>query len=403
MLMAILVLGLSVYFSACGGGGGSNNAATFSNSDQAAASAQSLAGALSLSSTIGSVSDVAESAIPPQYAPSFTGAVAVDTSAVANIDPLLKTALDKMLADLNRPELTNSISKASPYNAASLASSVTSSVTCTGGGYVSVSGIDSSLTGTGGYKEFTIDVTYNNCIDSQSTVTYNVVSGVLHAQHKVMLDGSSKNSDVTATGLSLKSFASSTLQNQDYLDGTFNNSFNVVTAGSNTTGSSYANGTFSTTDISSGSSFTFGINKLSGVWSKLTTTTDITEDNAVNGSLNWGFSAGQTSINATLSFGNLNDDIVTDASGNKTEGVNGSIGFTWTPTFGLCVPGTLNITTVSPIYTPFGSSCPTKGTLTINNAAVQYGVPLGIQVTVTVGGTSKIFTDCHALGGGQCI
>ncbi len=78
-------------------------------------------------------------------------------------------------------------------------------------------------------------------------------------------------------------------------------------------------------------------------------------DSTVNGPLNQGYSAGQTSINATLFFGNLNDAIVTDASGNKAERVNGSIGFTQTPIFGLSVQGTLNITTVTPIYTLFGS------------------------------------------------
>jgi hypothetical protein len=99
-LMSVLVLGLALFVSCGGGGGGTaggggNPPVNYSSPSQAASSSGAVTAAIALSSAVGSAADLAGSQIPAGYAPSLK-AKAVDTSAIANIDPRLKL-IDNMM------------------------------------------------------------------------------------------------------------------------------------------------------------------------------------------------------------------------------------------------------------------------------------------------------------------
>ncbi len=407
-LIAVLVLGLAVYFAACGGGGGgsSSNTVTYSSPSQAASSSQAVTGAVVLSGTVGSAADTAGSAIPAGYAPALR-AKAVDTSAIANIDPRLKTVVDKMVADLKSTTITGSLAKARSLKTANLAPSLTSTINvsnpCAGGGSYTISGTDSS---TGTYSEHTVSVVYNSCQDS-ATYPYVVLSGSLSAYDKHLFDGSSDTANVTATSLSLTTHENSTISATDTLNGTFNKTENVTSnaTGTVTSGQGSVNGTFTVAD-SSGTG-TFSITNFSDISTLTTTTTSTTDEHTFNGSFSLALSGGGNTFTFTLALSNLDDKIATyAANSSQDEWINGTITMTWSPDLGgACIPGTITLTTAAatPIHTPSPSSCPTSGTITVNNATIQFGVPSGSEVTVTVGSTSQIFTDCYSLSGGQCI
>ena len=230
------------------------------------------------------------------------------------------------------------------------------------------------------------------------------MSGSLQAYHKHVLDGSADTANVTATSLSIASYITGTLFFTDTLSGTFNQAYTVASnaTGTVTSGRNNANGTFSTTDDTGTGTFSF--TNVSDVWTTTTTTTSTTEEHVSNGAFTLALSSGGNMFTFTLSLTNLDDKIRTNADFSEDWWIDGSIGMTWAPNLGGgCLPGTITITTVAPIHTPDAVSCPQSGELTVNNANVKFGVPSGIQVTVTVGGTSQVFADCDSLGGGACF
>jgi hypothetical protein len=415
-LMSVLVLGLAIYFVSCGdggggtAGGGGNPPVNYTSPSQAASSSQAVTAAIALSSAVGSAADLAGSQIPAGYAPSFR-AKAVDTSSVGNIDSRLKTAVDKMIADLKKPIITGALAKTSALKTANLApflaSSITASTSCAGGGYYAISGSDTS---TISYTEKAITVTYYNCRDTALS-SYDIVSGSLQAYHKHMLDGSSDIKNVTTTSLSITSYLTPTMYFTDTLNGTFDNSLTV--AGNVTSGQSAVNGSiqeisyFDSTVINA----TVGFNNISDVWSSITTTssgTVTTEEHTSNGSITFDISSGGSAFTFVLSLSQLADKVRTNADLSEDEWINGSISMNWSPNpdASACLPGTLTISTVAdtPIHTPTYGSCPTSGTITLNNATIQFGVPTGtVGVLVTVGTSSVSLSDCYSLGGSACI
>ena len=408
-LMAVLVPGLALYVVSCGGGGGGGGGGlgpvTYSSPSQAASSSQTVMGAVVLSGTVGSAADSASGSIPAGYAPSFS-VKAAKTSSIAYIDPRLKTVVDKMVADLKSPMIGGTLANASSLKTASLApflaSSITVSTSCAGGGYYTISGTDTSVIS---YKEDTITVTYTNC-RSSALSTYDILSGSLQAYHKHMLDGSADSANVTATGLSIASYVTGTWSSTDTLTGTFNKTLAVTsnTTGTVTSGQNNANGAFTVTDSSGIGTFSF--TNVSDVWSTTTTTTSTTDEQLSNRAFSLALSGGGKMFTFTLSLTNLDDKTRTNADLSEDWWINGSIGMSWAPNLGgPCLPGTITITTLSPIHTPspVSSSCPTSGEITVNNADIKFGVPSGSQITLTVGGTSQVIADCNSLGGGQCI
>jgi len=399
-LMSVLVPGLALYFVSCGGGGGGtaggggNPPVNYSSPSQAASSSQAVTAALALSSAVGSAADLAGSQIPAGYAPSLK-AKAVDTSAIANIDPRLKTVIDKMMTDLKNPMVGAALTKARSLKTVSLASTISVSNPCATGGYYTVSGSDTS---TGTYSEHTVNVVYYSCQDS-ATYPYVVLSGSLSAYDKHTLDGLSDTADVTATALSLATHMSSTVSSTDVLTGTFNKSSAV--SGGVTSGTSGINGSIQVTSNldSTVIDATVGFNNISDVWSSTTTTssgTVTTEEHTLNGSLTFGISSGGSSFTFALSLSQLDDKVRTNADLSEDEWISGSISMNWSPNpdASACLPGTLTIATLIPIHTPNGGFCPTSGEFTVNNADIKFGVPSGTQVTVTVGGSSLELTDC---------
>jgi hypothetical protein len=95
-----------------------------------------------------------------------------------------------------------------------------------------------------------------------------------------------------------------------------------------------------------------------------------------------------------------------DAAGTETSQLTGSIDITYASELEAlgCQTGKVTITTTTPReFTTAGGACPHKGTVNLNNAAINYDPGQPIRVTVT-GGTPQSFADCAALdaAGGSC-
>jgi hypothetical protein len=399
-LIAILVLGLAVYFGACsgggGGGGGGIQHVNYSTADQAAAGAASVSGAMSLTSVVGEAANMAIGAVP-EYA-SSRKAKAADTSAIANIDPRLKNVVDKMVADLKSPTIMKAVAKARSFKtASSLDSTITASVSCGVSGYFTVSGADTS---TATYNELTIDVAYYNCIEG--TVTdYTVASGSLHVYGKDMLDNTGSTGNITATTLTLATYVSSTLSETDAINGTFGSVYSLGT-NSVETYSNSVNASFSVT-FANDIRFSLGMNNLSGIEVRTPGTTYDTDDDTMNGSIVFDISDATSSLFAvTLAFTGLNDKYQYNTDGSTDEWLNGTISISWTPDMGgNCMPGAITLATIVPIHSAAGA-CPTSGTITANNATIEFGNPDPPQVTVSVGGDSRVFSDCSFSGADSC-
>ncbi len=404
-LIALLVLGLAVYFAACsgGGGGGGTQHVNYSTAAQAAAGAASVSGAISLTSVVDEAANLASGVVPPpgSYAPSL-GAKATDTSAIANIDPRLKDAVDKMVADLKSPTVQNAIAKARSFKtASSLASAISASVSCGRSGYFTITGADTS---TATFNERTIDVAYYNCINSASLTDYQVASGGLHFYGKEMLDNTGSTNNLTATTLTLATYTSSTLSGTDAINGTFNSVYSLGT-NSVATYSNSVNASFSVA-LADSTKFSLSMNNLNGakVHTPGTGTTSYTEEMTINGGIVFDISDSTGSLLAiTLAYTGLNDKYQEYTDYSSDEWLNGTVSLTWTPDMGgNCLPGSITLTTITPIHVGPNGGCPTFGTLTANNATIQFGNPAPYGVTVSVGGTSAVFTDCNFSGADSC-
>jgi hypothetical protein len=399
----IALFGLVVWsIASCGGGGGGGGSATPVTTKGAAASSSAAMGSVQLSATIGQASSMASGAIPAGYAPGKTARR--DTSAIANIDPRLKVAVDKMMAKIEKPMIRNAVSKSSLSKLYSAPIATVSDVCVFSGTYQIV--VNSVVT-VGTTTTNSIDVTYTNCKDT----LIEEIHGTLSAIHSFDTVASSETStvamnltfkDYDATGISMNSIS--------VISGDFNSS---ITGTANASGSNFANGLFSfTTPTVNGTTMAFTFTNVTDVWSKATTALGTTEQHTGNGAFALSIkdnAAGTTIMSLTTTLTNLVDKVFTDTNATyQDEWVNGTVNISWVPDLSQygCSGGNYVFTTAvgTPLHTPapFATSCPTSGTATVNSATIEFGKPAGVQVTVTVGGASETFVDCDSLGSGMC-
>jgi hypothetical protein len=412
-VIAVLVLGLAVYFAACsgggggggngGGGGGGTQLVSYSTSTQAASGVKSVQGAMSLTNVVGQAANMAGGAVPSGYAPSRRAKS--DTSAIASIDSRLKTAVDKMAADFKNPTIKKTIAKARSLKTISNAPISSTTVSCGYSGTFTVSGADNSTATSSAYD---ITVTYTNCQDLSGT-TYDVMNGTLHAVTNDMIDGSSRNDNLTATNLTLASYVSGTLSMTDALNGTFTSLYSINTS-SVERWEDDANASFSMT-FTDGTKYTFSMNNISGVDVYTPGTASDTEDMTINGSFVFDVSSGGTSVaSVTLALTSFDDkwQYSNTSPYPEDEWLNGTISLTWTPSAGAdCMPGSLTLSTAAGTPMHYDSSsdyCPRSGTVVANNATIEFGTPAYPQVTVTIsGGTPQVFSDCDFIGADTCV
>jgi len=395
LFLIFIALSLALVFAACGGGGDSGPT-NFSNADQASAASTSVEGARALTDMMGQVSSIAMQNVPAGYAPQRQRELTTDK--IANIDPRLKDMVDKMIAHVQLPTIQSSISQANSL-AVSRATTVTVVSDCPGGGTYSIAGLDSSVVNS--FNEFTIDITYTACKDRTGT-TYNEISGSMHLYHKVMLDLSSEIADVTLDKLAIAGYENGQEMNRAVLDGVFNNTDN----GSN--GSSSASGYFELISNQQDMKGKYTFSNVANSWSVLTDATGTTEEASTGGTMSLSLAQISTSNSQalTISVNNLTEKEFTSITGDKDEWINGTISVDFSPNVSGCFEGRFVIATAEtdPVHTPYGSYCPTAGTVSINNATIEFGKPSGIMVTVTVNDVTTELNSCDQLGsGGMCI
>jgi len=410
-LLVLISLSLWALASSGGGGGGDTGGGggtQFNSSQQAAASAAGMQGAISLSSNVANAANMASGYIPPGYAPGKRAPMA-GTAAIANIDPRLKDVVDKMLMQMQRPAVKTALSKTGTFTKAFSAPAVTSSVTVScpsGGSYV----VNDSMTSAGTATTHTLTVAYTACTD---TASYNIINGSISASHTIDAVATTASATVAITNLTDTTYTNSSLVQPSYIFA-LNGTFTSATTGNLSAGTATALGTFSWTmvDPVNGdmvTTFNFGSGTpITDIWTIDVAGPDTTEIHTANGTYGMTVSApGAQSISLAITLTGLEDKYVTNASGTD-EWINGSITISWSPDLSQwgCLNGTYNFTTAAgtPIHVASGDFCPTSGVMQVNNALIEFGVPVLNNVTVTLlpGGPSEVFADCLSMGGGMC-
>jgi hypothetical protein len=409
--LLVLLLSLSLWaLASCGGGGGGNSGGTqLTATQQAAASASAAQGAIALSASVAGSVDLASAYIPAGYAPG-KGGLQAGTAAIANIDPRLRDVVDKMLVQMKRPAVKNTLSKAGTFNKVMSAPSVTTVICDSGnslsGNYVVVDTVSSSGTAT----THTLAVTYYACKDNSYA---DIINGSISATHTVDSVAGSESATVTITNLTDTTyFDTSYTQATDIfaLNGTFTN----VSTGNLSAGNASALGTFTWTmvDADYGNvvmTFNFGTGgtPITDTWTNVVSTPTTTEIHTANGTYGLAISApGAQSIALGITLTALKDKYVTNPGG-VDEWINGSVTIGWTPDLSQwgCLNGTYVFTTTTPIHTAsLTAFCPSSGVVQVNNAKIEFGKPTGYNITVTLqpSGPSEVFTDCYSMGGGMC-
>jgi hypothetical protein len=387
----------------CGGsgGGGSNGLSTinYSSSDQAASAFSDAAGMVALVDVMSSAaSGIAASGVSQAgYAPN-KGKTA-NTSAIANVDPRLKTIVDKMVGQMQSTAAKNAEQKARLK--VSMAATVSASVNCTPSGSYSITGTDNSDNASRSFDEATVTIVFNNCRDS---VDFTELSGTIQLYSKITPSApavpTSTITNITVTNLTHKQYIDGTFTGQPtetgVISGTFNSTNNV------TSGSDYANGSFNFSN-NLGDSATFFFTGLTDNWSTSTVSSVTTDSTSMNGSFGLSYVSGYDSINLSISLTNLEYKVRTNADASIDEWLNGSIGIVWNPL--VCASGIITFTTAdaTPLHYASGAeTCPDRGTLQVNNATIVYGTP----ILVTVNGVTVPYADCAAMdmaGNGMCI
>jgi hypothetical protein len=403
-LLSLILLFVGVVIS-CGGGGGGGT--TMWSTQQAAASMSAVQGAIALSGVVGAATQIASNAIPSGYAPGKVGSSA-DTTNIANLDPRLKAVVDKMVAQLQKPTVKNTISTAGLFKTVSSAPSP-ATVPCDSGSYT----ITDSIVTSGTSTTHNLSVIYNHCKDN---TFFDELNGSITATHTIDSTNKTESAEVSANLTDTSySDASFTAWNESaVLSGTFNS--NVMgDTNSNGTGTNFANGSFTVLaapgigDIVMAFNFT---NVNDGWVISTNGSGDKTETHTGNGSFSLDITMNASTQPQTLTLSialtNLENRILDSGTSPYPEDmwINGSIAIGWSPDMSQlgCLNGTYNITTddLTPIHSPDGFSCPTSGTLQVNNATIEFGKPSGSEITVTVDGIAEVFADCYSLGGGMC-
>jgi hypothetical protein len=418
-LMAVLVLGLSVYLAACsggGGGGGSDSGtplATYSTTTQAAAATSTTMGVMTtMGAQISSGMSMGLSSIPAGYAAKF--AKRNSGGDIGSIDPTLKMMMENMAKRSKSPVIQKAVKKAAALKAKRVIS-VNDPLPCdNAGGTIMIVGTNNSDDASAPADISTYDITFNSCRDN---ITSTETNGTLHIE-----DNSSRNapyaysSSLTAN-LTEKIYTDSTftaLSQQFVFSGTFSDNDQI------TSGTVGANGSFVMTIPAQGAApatqITLAFTNLSDTWTSTRnadgTDTDV---DTVGGAFGITVSSDSTvNFQLTLSL-NLVDkwQFMNDSAGTEKNWMNGSISVSWVPDLSAsgCLPGSISISTVEadPLTYTFasGSICPISGTLTINNATVEFGTSSGTatDIIVTVNGTSQAYPSCFALdaAGGACM
>lgn len=402
-LVSAAALIAGTMLSSCSGGG-SSGGTQISSTQKAAASSSAAMGAVQLSSTVGESANMASGSIPAGYAPGKMKVI--DTSAIANIDPRLKTVVDKMVSELRKPAVIQAMSNTQSYKAMSapLYSAGAATATCGISGTYSIT-YNSVVTGTTTTTTTdTITVTFNNCRNFED-LTYSNLSGSMTGTHVFDTNGydaADLDVNLTDTVYPSASFTSGTETAVFAMDGIFNAINNNGASGTNS-----ARGSFSWTDKTSNTAmfFSFG-GSGTPVTDNWTNTAGVLTHTG-NGSFGLAITAPNLQVSLNIGLTNLVHAVQT-FTGYQEDSISGRVSINWSPDLSQwgCVNGNYDFTTIVPIRWD-GVTCPTQGTLQVNNATIEYGIPLGTKVTVTIsdgsgGSISEVFTDCDAMDQGTC-
>jgi len=408
--LLVLLISLSLWaLASCGGGGGNSGGTKLTATQQAAASASAAQGAIALSANVAGSVDLASGYIPAGYAPG-KGGLQAGTAAIANIDPRLKDVVDKMLVQMRRPVVKNTLSKAGTFNKV-MSAPTSTTVSCnSGGNYV----VNDTLTTSGTSTTHTLTVTYNDCKDNYFA---NIINGSISATHTFDLSAGSDSATVTITNLTDTTyFDTFYTQATDIfvLNVTFTNA-STGDPSASSTGTSSARGAFTWTIVDAvyGSvvmAFNFGTGgaPITDTWTKVVSAQTTTEIHTANGYYGLNVNAPGQSITLSITLTDLEDKYHTNSITGDDEWINGSITIGWWPDMSQwgCLNGiyTFTTTALNPIHWAPYDYCPSSGVVQVNNAKIEFGMPSGYYVTVTLqpSGPSEVFADCYSMGGGMC-
>jgi hypothetical protein len=402
VLLSLTALVAVVVVSCGGGGDNGGGGTTLTDTQKAAASAIGAQSASSLSMNVGSAAGDAQGFLPPSVktAPGKTSP-RTGTAAIANIDPRLKDMVDKMRAQMQRPMIAGALSKTSARKAMSAATVSAASTLCTSGTYTVADTIATSPSGT----THAFSVTYNSCRDSSSSI-YEILSGSITGTYSNNADSShAAQLHVDLSTSTYDSTLTSPLIATLTMSGDFTSQVNgTLTAGGNTANGSFVERLyFGGADISSSLLFS----NVSDSWTYSTSGGNVTDEHTGNGGFTLQVQDNTTGsrFGLTVTLTNLVDKFITYANYDTDEWINGRVGISWTPDLSQwgCLQGNYDFTTLAPVHTAVTDYCPSSGSVRVNNAVIQFGVPTGTNVKVTLdGGPSEVFTDCTYLGGGMC-
>jgi hypothetical protein len=371
----------------------------YSNGDQAASSASEAAGTVALVDTMNAAASgmVESSADQAGYAPNKRRST--DTTAIAAIDPRLKTIVDRMVGQMQSTSAKTAANKARMKM--NMATQVNLSTNCSSTGTFSVSGTSNSDDASRAYDEATVVITFNDCRDSGD---WTEMDGTIELYSKITPSApamlTSAISNVTANNLTFKQYSAgsfTTVAETGVINGTFNSTYDVTSA------SAYSNGSFNFTNHMTAESGEFFFNNLTSNWSTSSDSGATTEEVTINGSFGFSFTAGQNSISLTIGLSNLEFRERTNADATVDKWLNGTLSVVWNPL--VCASGTITFTTAdaTPLhYSSISDTCPDTGTLQVNNAAIVFGT----TIYVTVNGVTYPYASCVAMeaaGDGMCM
>jgi hypothetical protein len=412
-LVLMLVLSTAVILANCGGGGGGGAPApvTFSAPSQAAGANATANSAVAMTDTQFALAmDMGLSSLPAGYAPRLARKMSRAGDA-GSLDPKLKKALDSMAKFSQAPALRSAVKKAKSFSSLKKTTSVNDTVTCDSGNMV-ITGTNNSdeLNATSDIANYTI--TFNNCRDN---FFYAELSGTLQVSDISSRTTLAFDSSLTAN-LTEKMYSSSTDITADEtftLSGTFRG-IDQLTSGSIT-----ANGSFVMTFPAQGgfpeTVMTYAFNNISDTWTSADNADgSVTEVDDLSGTFTMTLAiTGEGTYQFSLGL-SLTDEwqYMNDVAGTEKNWMDGTVTMSWAPDMTAygCLAGALNISTLEtdPIaYTYAGGFCPVSGTLSINNATIEFGSTSGTSTDILVSvnnGTPQVYSSCSSLdlAGSMC-
>ncbi len=403
-LIAVLVLGLAIYFAACSGGGGSSSVSTGTASAGVGASVASTAinsGTMALSSTVGGSSSGAPH-LKPQN---------------------LSSAVNSFYSGLQAKRASASAFRAKLL-AGTISSAPVSTTTnsCLGGGTVTTIW---DVTTAGTTTITTLTLTNNNCTDLFSIGT-DTISQVWNGSTAFSISESpqafsftfSQGNSASTTPLTLtwtRQSDSKVVLNDSAIQ-TFTGTADLTSAitctpvGSTTSLTQYQKFTISMdanmhyTGIDLADKPYDVADNAKGFTLVATSTLDntctatggtITESGAVAHTDNID-PKGNTSLTITSPLTLIWASVVGAVPGN-TYDLSGS-STTSTP----CFTGSITLATTTPIFIPTGATCPTAGVITVSgtvNGSVNYTASGGVDIKNSQGTTVESYTSCDEAKG----